>query len=174
MQMPAPSPTRGIANVAYKIRIIRGQRVLLDSDLARVYGVTTKQLNQQVRRNADRFPKEFVFQLTNQEVANSRSQNATLNASRGSNVKYLPFAYTEHGAVMAATVLNSPQAVQMSILIVRAFIELRAAVSANAALARKLDALEKTVAVLDADSRRQFKELRTLVFSLALPPGKEQ
>jgi hypothetical protein len=158
--MPAPTPTRGIANVAHKICIVRGQCVLLDSDLAAVYGVTTKRLNQQVRRNADRFPLDFVFQLTNQEVAYSRSQNAPLNASRGSNVKYLPFAYTEHGAVMAATVLNSPQAVQMSILIVRAFIELRAAVNANAALARKLDALEKTVAVLDADSRRQFKELR--------------
>jgi hypothetical protein len=84
-----------------------------------------------------------------------------------------PLVFTEHGAVMAATVLNSAHAVQMTIFVVRAFIELRAGVSANAAMTRKLDALEKTVAVLDADSRRQFKELRTLVFSLALPPGKE-
>jgi hypothetical protein len=172
--MSATATTADVTSVARRIHEIRGQRVLLDSDLAAVYGVTTKRLNEQVRRNANRFPQDFVFQLTNQEVRRSRSQNATLNAVRGSNVKYLPLAFTEHGAVMAATVLNSPQAVQMSILIVRAFIELRALLGANAALARKLDALEKSVAVLDADSRRQFKELRTLVFSLAMPPGKEQ
>ena len=88
--------------------------------------------------------------------------------------RYPPVAFTEHGAVMAATILNSPRAVQMSVYVVRAFVELRALLGANAALARKLDALEKSVVILDADSRRQFKELRTLVFSLAMPPGQEQ
>lgn len=88
--------------------------------------------------------------------------------------RYPPMAFTEHGAVMAATILNSPRAVQMSVYVVRAFIELRAVIGSNAALAKKLDALEKSVVVLDADSRRQFKELRALVFSLAMPPGKEQ
>jgi hypothetical protein len=173
-RMPATAPATDIANVARKIHTIRGQRVLLDSDLAAVYGVSTKRLNEQVRRNAERFPQDFIFQLMNQEVRASRSQNATLNVGRGRNIKYLPFAFTEHGAVMAAMVLSSPQAVQMSILIVRAFIELRAALTANAMLARKLDALERSVAVLDADSRRQFKELRTLVSSLAVPPAQEQ
>jgi ORF6N domain len=172
--MSATALASETAAVAQRIHTIRGQRVLLDADLAAVYGVTTKRLNEQVRRNTERFPQDFIFQLTNQEVRASRSQIATLNAGRGSNVKYLPFAFTEHGAVMAATVLNSPQAVQMSILIVRAFIELRAVQSANALLARKLNALEKSVVVLDADSKRQFKELRTLVFSLAMPPVKEQ
>lgn len=172
--MPGNASISEAADVTRKIHNIRGQRVLLDSDLAAVYGVTTKRLNEQVRRNAARFPQDFIFRLTIQEVKDSRSQNATLNAGRGSNVKYLPLAFTEHGAVMAATMLSSPQAVQMSIVIVRAFIELRAALSANALLARKLDALERSLVVLDADSRRQFKELRTLVFSLAIPPAKKQ
>lgn len=95
---------------APRILEIRGQRVLLDSDLAVLYGVTTKRLNEQVRRNADRFPADFLLELSIQEVAASRSQFATLNKGRGHNVKYRPMAFTEHGAIMAATILNSPRA----------------------------------------------------------------
>ena len=172
--MPASSTTPNAAEISRRIRNVRGQRVLLDSDLAVVYGVTTKRLNEQVRRNAERFPPDFVFQFTDQEVARSRSQFATLNSGRGRNTKYRPYAFTEHGAVMAATVLNSQQAVQMSILIVRAFVELRVVVATNALLAQKLHALEKSVAVLDAETKRRFKELQAVVFSLASPPTREQ
>jgi hypothetical protein len=98
----------------------------------------------------------------------------TLRLPHGKHRKYPPLAFTEHGAVMAATVLNSPRAVEMSVYVVRVFTRLRAMLASNAELARKLDAIEKSVVVLDADSRRQFKELRALVFSLAVPPTKEQ
>ena len=112
------------------IHAVRGQRVMLDADLAAVYGVTTKRLNEQVKRNQQRFPIDFGFQLSleeAQELQRSRSQIATLK--RGQNIKYRPYAFTEHGAIMAATVLNSPQAVQMSVFVVRAFIKMRAVLS---------------------------------------------
>ncbi|MCC7462225.1 MAG: ORF6N domain-containing protein [Gammaproteobacteria bacterium] len=162
------------AEIAEKIHIVRGQRVLLDSDLAAVYGVKTLRLNEQVRRNARRFPADFILRLTNQELAGLRSQSAILKGGRGQHRKYPPLAFTEHGAVMAATILSSPRAVEMSVYVVRAFVELRKALMTNAQLARKLDDLEKSVVILDADSKRQFKELRRLVFSLAMPPIKEQ
>ena len=160
--------------VEKRIKSIRGHRVMLDSDLATIYGVSTKALNQAVRRNLERFPSDFLLVLSNQDVAGLRSQTVTLKTGRGQHRKYRQLAFTEHGAVMAATVLNSPQAVEMSVYVVRAFVELRAGLAANSVLARKLDAVEKSVALLDADSKRQFKELRTLVFSLAVPPAKEQ
>jgi len=125
------------------IIIIRGQRVILASDLARLYGVQTKVLNQAVKRNRDRFPEDFVFQLTMQEaeaVVHSRSQIVTLK--RGSNIKYLPYAFTEHGALMAANVLNSPSAVEMSVFVVRAFIKMRETLAGNKAMAGKLSELE--------------------------------
>jgi hypothetical protein len=160
--------------VSQRIQVMRGQRALPDSDLAALYGVTTKRLNEQVRRNAERFPADFVLRLTNQELTFLRSQIATLKTGRGQHRKYLPLAFTEHGAVMAATILNSPRAVSMSVYVVRAFVRLRTLLEGNAQLARKLDELEKSVAVLDADTRRQFKELRAVVFSLASPPVREQ
>ena len=160
--------------VSKKILVIRGQRVLLDSDLAELYGVKTLRLNEQVRRNAERFPDDFIVRLTNQEVASLRSQSAILKTGRGQHRKYPPLAYTEHGAVMAATILRSPRAAAMSVYIVRAFVRLRAMLQTNAQLARKLDALEKSVAVMDADTKRQFKELRAVVFALASPPAREQ
>lgn len=89
--------------VETRIFTLRGQRVILDTDLAEIYGVTTKRLNEQVRRNADRFPDDFIFQLTSDEWKSLRSQNATLKMSRGQHRKYMPFAFTEHGAIMAAT-----------------------------------------------------------------------
>ena len=129
-------------NIAQSIVLIRAQKVLLDSELAALYGVSTKRLNEQVRRNRGRFPDDFMFQLTNQEVACLRSQVATLNNSRGAHRKYRPYVFTEHGALMAATVLNSPRAVQMSLYIVRAFIRLRDVLASNAELSRRLDELE--------------------------------
>jgi phage regulator Rha-like protein len=123
------------------IHEIRGQRVMLDVDLARVYGVTTKALNQAVKRNMERFPTDFAFLLTGQEVAALRSQIVT-SKGRGGR-RYLPYAFTEHGAIMAANVLNSPRAVQMSVFVVRAFLKMRAALSDTRGLARKLATLEK-------------------------------
>jgi hypothetical protein len=108
--------------------------------LPRIYGVATKVLNQAVKRNVDRFPEDFVFQLTRQELANLRSQIVTL--SYGGR-RYLPYAFTDYGAIMAANVLNSPRATQMSVFVVRAFVKMRAALSDNRELARKLSALER-------------------------------
>jgi len=131
------------------IHEIRGQKVMLDADLAAVYGVSTKRLNEAVKRNVERFPGDFVFQLTSQELAALRSQIATskrsqsLTASGRGGRRYLPYAFTEHGAIMAANVLNSPRAVQMSVFVVRAFLKMRAALSDNRELAHKLAALEK-------------------------------
>jgi ORF6N domain len=119
------------------------QRAILDADLAALYGVTTKRLNEQVKRNIDRFPEDFLFQLSDQEAAALRSQLATLKPGRGQHRKYLPFAFTEHGAIMAATVLNSPRAIEMSVYVVRAFVQLRELLASNSALSRKLDELEK-------------------------------
>jgi len=168
---PSPAP---VIELSQRIRVIRGHRVLLDSDLASLYGVTTKRLNEQVRRNGGRFPADFLLELSNQELASLRSQFATLKTGRGGHRKYPPLAFTEHGAVMAATILNSAQAAAMSVYIVRAFVRLRAMLEGNAQIARKLDALEKSVVVLDADAKRQFKELRAVVFALASPPTQEQ
>jgi len=123
---------------------VRGQRVILDADLAHIYGVPTKRLNEQVRRNADRFPPDFLIQLTPseaKEILGLRSQFATLK--RGQHIKYLPHAFTEHGAIMAANVLNSPQATQMSVFVVRAFVRMRALLGDTRELARRLADLER-------------------------------
>jgi len=134
----------GVDEVADRIVVIRGRRVMLDRDLAAVYGVAPKRLNEQVKRNQARFPDDFMFRLTLQEgqaLLASRSQVATLK--RGANVKYAPYAFTEHGAVMLAAVLDSPVAIAASIQVVRAFVRLRALVAAHEELATKLDALER-------------------------------
>ncbi len=124
------------------IRLIRGQRVILDADLARIYGVTTTRLNQQVRRNHNRFPTDFVFQLTIEEFAGLILQSATSKKGRGGRRKP-PLAFTEHGAIMAANVLNSPRAVQMGLFVVRAFVKMREALTQNKQLAEKLAELER-------------------------------
>ena len=134
--------------LAGRIYRIRGQRVLLDTDLAGLYGVTTKRLNEQVKRNPDRFPPDFLFQLSEDEHAALRSQIATSNTGRGGR-RYLPYAFTEHGAIMAATVLNSPRAIEMSVFVVRAFVRLREMLSVHKDLAEKLDALERKVSTHD-------------------------
>ena len=140
---------------------LRGLSVMLDFDLAALYGVAVKRLNQQMTRNQDRFPEDFCFQLTDAEWRSLRLQNATLK--RGQHRKYMPYAFTEHGAIMAATVLNSPQAVHMSVAVVRAFVKLRRMALSVEALARKVAALEQKY---DAN----FREVFQAILQLMTPP----
>lgn len=142
------------------ILLIRGHRVILDSVLAALYGVTTKRLNEQVRRNRERFPDDFLLQLTPAEYARLRSQIATLKTGRGQHRKYRPYVFTEHGALMAATVLNSPVAVKVSIQVVRTFVRLRKLLASNADLARKLAALERKY---DVQFKVVFEAIRELM-----------
>ena len=139
---------------------IRGLRVMLDSDLALIYRVTTKQLNQQFKRNRDRFPNDFAFALTNQEVAKMRSQNVT---SSRRNFRRAPIAFTEHGAIMLASVLNSPIAVEASVRVVRAFVGMREQLAAHGELAKKLDELENRVSGHDGAIANLFEAIRQLV-----------
>src|SRR3990170_4390669 len=113
-----------IERISHSILLLRGHRVIIDRDLAAIYGVTTGRLNEAVKRNVKRFPEDFMFQLTREEAKRSRSQIAILKSGRGYNVKFLPHAFTEHGAIQAANVLNSPRAVTMGIHVVRAFVQL--------------------------------------------------
>lgn len=161
-----PKVAQPPTGISEGIRVVRGHRVLLDSDLAAVYGVTTKRLNEQVRRNLDRFPSDFMITLTRQEVASLRSQIATLGGGPGAHRKYPPLAFTEHGAIMAATVLNSPRAVQMSVYVVRAFARLRQVAAAHSRLAQELEGLKQSVAALDADTRRQFDQVYEAILGL--------
>lgn len=138
-----------IEKVEDKIYVIRGQRVMLDNDLADVYAVETRRLKEQVRRNLHRFPKDFMFELTADEtrdIQSLRSQIATLNdgpSKRGRHSKYAPFAFTEHGAVMLASVLNSPTAVEASIVVVRAFVKMRSVLALHKDLAKRVEQLTK-------------------------------
>lgn len=130
------------------IREIRGQRVILDSDLARVYGVTTKRLNEAVKRNLKRFPPDFMFRLAPEDVENLRSHFATsskANRSAHGGRRYLPFAFTEHGAIQAANVLNSERAIEMGVFAVRAFVKMRETLVSNRQLAEKVAELERTL-----------------------------
>jgi hypothetical protein len=124
------------------IREVRGQKVILDTDLARIYGIPTFRFNEAVKRNRERFPKDFMVQLTRAEVAALTSQFAISKKGRGGR-RTLPYAFTEHGAIMAANVLNSPHAVQMSVFVVRAFLKMRALLGDKRELAQKLASLEK-------------------------------
>ena len=164
------------------ICLIRDQRVILDSDLAKIYGVPTKRLNEQFRRNLDRFPEDFAFQLTQEEwalvsqTANSqtgagiRSQFATASKR---NLRHQPFAFTEHGALMAATVLNSPRAVAMSLYIIRAFVKMREDLTANAAILKRLAEIDKTLLLHDAGLREIYQRLRPLLEPPPVPPKPE-
>lgn len=157
-------------HISPRIRMVRGHRVLLDEDLAAVYGTSVKAFNQAVRRNRERFPPDFVMQLTDSEEQSLRSQFVTLKKGRGRHRKHPTVAFTEHGAVMAAAILNSPRAVQMSIFVVRAFIKARALTSSHVALARELAELKKTVSVIDADTRRQFDQVYEAILGLMSEP----
>jgi len=152
-----------------KIYLVRGQKVMLDSDLAELYGVTTKRLNEQVRRNADRFPGDFMFQLSSNEFESLRSQIATLKQGRGQHRKYLPSVFTEHGALMAASVLNTPRAVEVSLYVVRAFVRLREMIASHEDLVRKLDELEKKY---DGQFHVVFETIRQLMIREEKPKRK--
>jgi hypothetical protein len=145
-----------------RIFLIRGCKVMLDSDLAALYQVSTKRLNEQVKRNHQRFPIDFMFQVTPEETESLRSQIATSSRGHGGR-RHRPYAFTEHGAVMLASVLNSPVAVQASIQVVRAFIRLREVLAAHKELARKLTELERQVETHDENITALFEAIRQLM-----------
>ena len=169
------------------ILTLRGQKVILDADLAEIYGVQAKVLNQAVKRNANRFPEDLMFKLTaqewrslksqfaasslqraeNEEVGSLRSQYVTLKVGRGQHRKYMPFAFTEHGAMMAAMVLNSPEAVAMSLFVIRAFVRMREQLAANAAILKRLAEIDKTLLEHDQALGLIWEQLQPL---LAPPP----
>jgi len=155
-----------LERISCRIFQLRGRRVILDADLAAIYGVTTKRLNEAVKRNQERFPEDFLFQLERQEVANLKSQIATFESATRYDMRsqsataskrifrHTPFAFSEHGAIMAAAMLNSPQAVQMSLFVVRAFVQMREALAGHHELAKKLTELElKLTERLDEHAR---------------------
>ena len=150
------------------IHLVRGQRVMLDSDLAALYGVSTKQLVQQLRRNEGRFPADFAFQLTRREYASFRSHEPA-PVGRGGR-RHLPFIFTEHGAIMLATVLNSPTAIEASVRVVRAFVHLREMLASNKDLASKLAELERRLGGHD----KAIKSLFDAIKQLLEPPETEQ
>lgn len=147
--------------VEERIRLFRGEKVILDADLAELYGVPVKRLNEAVRRNRARFPSDFMFQLSDDEFANLRSQIAT---SSWGGRRYRPHAFTEHGAIMVAAVLNSEQAVAVSVMVVRAFVRLRQLLVTHTELARKLDELERKY---DAQFQGVFNAIRQLMAPLS-------
>lgn len=159
-----------IQRIAQTIIVLRGQRVMLDSDLAALYGVTTKRFNEQVKRNSTRFPSDFTFQLTTEELYGLRSQSATSNATRGGR-RHAPYVFTEHGAIMAASVLNSAQAVEMSIYVVRAFVQLRDLLASNKELANRLDELENRLTRSLAGHDQAIAEIIQTLRQLINPPS---
>ena len=155
--------------VAPTLYTVRNEPVVLDSDLALLYGVETRIFNQAIRRNRDRFPPDFAFPLTNEEWSLLRSQIVTLKRGRGQHRKYLPWAFTEHGAIMAATILNSERAVAMSVYVVRAFVQMRRELLANATLEARLQNIEKSLLTHDAALRDVYQKLKPLL----LPPPEK-
>src|SRR5881396_2894705 len=165
--------------VESRILVLRGHRVILDADLAELYGVEVKRLNQQVKRNIDRFPGDFVLQLSSAEYESLRLQFATSNEGRGGR-RYLPYAFTEHGAIMAATVLNSERAIHMSIFVVRAFVRMREILIANQKVVAKLAELERRLENHDGRIQDLIHAIKQLMLPAApnrrrigfqLPPG---
>jgi len=153
------SITFPVERIERSILLIRGHKVMLDADLAVLYAVSTKRLNEQVRRNRSRFPGDFMFQLTGEEVRSLRSQFATSKKGRGGR-RYAPLVFTEQGIAMLSTVLNSERAIQVNIEIMRAFVRLREMIATHKDLARKLEALEKKY---DAHFKVVFDAIRELM-----------
>ena len=152
-----------IEPIAQAIVALRGQRVILDAELAALYGVTTKALNQAVKRNIDRFPGDFLLRLTRTEVeVLNRSQSVT-GSQRHRDPRFPPFAFTEHGAIMAATILSSRHAVEVSVYVVRAFVQLRNLTASNTELARRLDELERMLHGHDAAITAILSAIRELM-----------
>lgn len=160
-------------DVTQQVRLIRGQRVLIDPDLAALYGVPTHRLNEAVKRNRARFPADFSFQLTAEEHSILISQIAISSSGHGGRRKPAT-AFTEHGAVMAASILNSPLAVEMSVHVVRAFVTLRQVLASGAGVSRRLETLERSVAALDANTRQEFVRVYKAILKLMGPASLEQ
>jgi chaperonin cofactor prefoldin len=178
--MPKPQSALSIP-VESRILVLRNHKVILDTDLAELYDVSVKRLNEQVRRNQERFPADFMFQLTATEHEALRSQFATSRAGRGGR-RYPPYAFTEHGAIMAATVLNSERAVEMSVFVVRAFVRLREMLATNRELAAKIDELERRLDTHDTSIQDLIEAIRELMvpedpsgrkIGFELPPAKK-
>jgi phage regulator Rha-like protein len=176
MKIRSPNPARArrqlatrqraaVVPIESRIAILRHQKVILDTTLAEIYGVPVKRLNQQVNRNRERFPSDFMFQLKPREFANLRLQIATSRKGHGGR-RSLPYAFTEHGAIMAATVLNSDQAVEMSVFVVRAFVRLREMLAANRELAAKMKELEERLETHDGT----IQEIINVIKKLMNPP----
>jgi len=178
MSATTPLP---LETITHHILMLRGQKVLLDSDLATLYDVPTKRFNEQVKRNLERFPADFMFQLTEEEWESLRSQIATLKPGRGQHRKYMPYAFTEHGAIMAATILNSPRATEVSVYVVRAFVRLREVLTSNAELAKRLDDLERSTEakamqhdIFARNTRTQLKQVFDAIRELMTPPEPQK
>jgi hypothetical protein len=154
------------------IRTIRGQRVILDSDLAKIYGVPTFRFNEAVKRNRQRFPEDFLFQLTTQEHEALISQIAMSKPGRGGR-RTRPFAFTEHGALQAANILNSAKAQAMSVYVIRAFIRMREELSANQAIAKRLAEIDNTLLTHDAALRELYQKIRPLLLPPPDPPRRK-
>jgi phage regulator Rha-like protein len=177
--MPKKPSTLAVP-VESRILILRHQRVILDSDLAELYGVPAKQLNQQTKRNRERFPSDFMFQLTIEEHNSLRSQIVTSKKGRGGR-RYPPYAFTEHGAIMAATVLNSKRAIEMSVFVVRAFVRMREMLVKNRQLAAKINELDRRLETHDTAIQDLIDAIKELMIpeekskrriGFQLPPGK--
>ena len=160
-----------VTSITSLIRTVRGRKVILDADLARIFGVPTFRFNEAIKRNRERFPGDFMFQLTGEEAESLRSQFAILKKGRGQHRKFLPYAFTENGAVMAANVLNSPAAVRMSVFVVRAFVKMRELLGGTKELARQLAGLERQLtARLDVHESVIVDVLRRVMAILDPPP----
>lgn len=160
-----------VRRVDSRILYLRDQKIILDADLAELYGVEVRHLNQQVKRNSKRFPAEFMFQLSNKDMKTLRSQFVISNDGRGGR-RYLPHAFTEHGAIMAATVLNSTRAIETSIFVVLAFVRMRQAMAANREIAAKLTELEGRLEGHDADIQDVISAIRELMAPPARNPRR--
>jgi phage regulator Rha-like protein len=166
---PNPATLVPTARITQAILVLRGQKVLLDADLAALYGVTTGRFNEAVKRNLARFPADFMFQLTEQELAALRSQIATSNIGRGGR-RYAPYAFTEHGAIMAATILNTARATEVSVYVVRAFVQLREVLATHKELAKRLDQLETKIERKLATHDQAITGIITAIRELMTPP----
>jgi phage regulator Rha-like protein len=166
--MAPPQPAYDLGNLIF---IVRGQRVILDVHLARLYGVSTGALNQAVKRNANRFPNEFAFRVTVKEVANLKSQTVISSLHGGS--RHLPFAFTEHGVLMAANVLKSTRATDLSIALIKAFVRLRELLADTQLTAKRLAEIEKTLLTHDVALRDIYKKIAPLLLPAPEPPRKK-
>ena len=167
---PAMTPIEGIET---KIHSIRAQRVMLDSDLAAIYGVSTMRLNEQLKRNLKRFPLDFAFQLTREEFAALTSQTAISKKARGGR-RHLPWVFTEHGAIMLASVLNSERAVEMSVFVVRSFIRMREMLVGNRQLSAKVQELENKIGEHDEALAHIVQAIRQLIDGPAAAAKRER